>query len=79
MRTTSMLSTGDRMLSAQEFQSAAEAHGGSIEDMLAEEAHTQVPQDYLALQPAIGPQHRHFLASWIVTVRAPSPISGPTS
>ena len=66
------------MACMQEFQSAAGDHSSSIEAMLAEEGTTRVPPDYLSLQPHIGPEHRHFLVSWVVTVRPPRPIPRST-
>ena len=57
----------------QEIQSAADDPSGSIEAMLAEEVLTRVHPDYLCLQPHIGPEHRQFLVSWIVTVRLLAP------
>lgn len=58
---------------------AGQERGASIEAMLAEEAQTQVPADFLSLQPLIGAQHRQLLASWIVAVRAlrPSALTLP--
>ena len=42
--------------------------------LLAEEEQYHVTSDYMDAETGIGPEHRHFLVSWMMTVQSSAPF-----